>query len=111
LYLEPVQAHGTTLITIRLAGHRAKMVNDKSEAIIIATSIFLALSLIAVGLRCYVRIRLIRAFGADDWAMVLAVAFNLAFAVCGILGGLTGLGKKLGYFADKPEDLRNALRV
>lgn len=87
------------------------MANDKSEAIIIVTSIFLALSLLAVSLRCYVRLHLIRAFGADDYMMVLAMAFNLAFAICGIAGGSTGLGKKMNYFADKPTDLRDSLRV
>ncbi|KAF7595229.1 hypothetical protein BBP40_006975 [Aspergillus hancockii] len=87
------------------------MADDKSETIIVVTSIFLALSLIAVGLRCYVRLRLIRAFGADDWTMLLAMAFNLAFAICGIVGGLTGLGKKMGYFEDKPNDLRKSLRL
>ncbi|KOC09711.1 hypothetical protein AFLA70_116g002740 [Aspergillus flavus AF70] len=86
------------------------MANDKSEAIIIVTSIFLALSLLAVSLRCYVRLHLIRAFGADDYMMVLAMAFNLAFAICGIAGGSTGLGKKMDYFADKPTDLRDSLR-
>ncbi|KAE8382364.1 hypothetical protein BDV26DRAFT_288646 [Aspergillus bertholletiae] len=86
------------------------MVKDKSETIIIVTSAFLALSFLAVSLRCYVRLHLIRAFGADDWMMVLAMAFNLAFAVCGIAGGATGLGKTMAYFADKPNDLKASLR-
>ncbi|KAB8239305.1 uncharacterized protein BDW43DRAFT_305095 [Aspergillus alliaceus] len=86
------------------------MADDKSETIIIITSIFLALSLLTVSLRCYVRLYLIRAFGADDWTMVLAMAFNLAFAVCGIAGGKVGLGKRMGYFADRPNDLRDSLR-
>ncbi len=32
----------------------------------------LVLALIATGLRCFVRIRLLRAFGTDDWLMVAA---------------------------------------
>ncbi|KAE8360079.1 hypothetical protein BDV27DRAFT_149017 [Aspergillus caelatus] len=86
------------------------MANDKSEAIIIVTSIFLALSFLTVSLRCYVRLHLIRAFGADDYMMVLAMAFNIAFAICGIAGASTGLGKKMNYFADKPNDLKDSLR-
>lgn len=87
------------------------MANDKSEAIIIVTSIFLALSLLTVSLRSYVRLHVIRAFGADDYMMVLAMAFNIAFAICGIAGASTGLGKKMNYFADKPNDLKESLRV
>ncbi|KAE8154884.1 hypothetical protein BDV25DRAFT_170995 [Aspergillus avenaceus] len=86
------------------------MAGDKSEAIIVITSVFLALSLITVALRCYVRLYLIRAFGADDWTMVLAMAFNLAFAVCGIAGGATGLGKTMDHFVDNPNALRAPLR-
>ncbi|GAB1197733.1 hypothetical protein APSETT444_007036 [Aspergillus pseudonomiae] len=87
------------------------MADDKSEAIIIVTSISLGLSLLAVSLRYYVRLHLIRAFGADDYMMVLAMAFNPAFAICGIAGGSTGLGKKIEYFADKPNNIRDSLRA
>ncbi|KAB8254543.1 hypothetical protein BDV32DRAFT_156918 [Aspergillus pseudonomiae] len=86
------------------------MADDKSEAIIIVTSISLGLSLLAVSLGCYVRLHLIRAFGADDYMMILAMAFNLAFAIRGIAGGSTGLGKKIEYFADKPNNMRDSLR-
>jgi hypothetical protein len=49
------------------------MVDSHSEAIVTATSVFLALSLVTVGLRCFVRARIVRAFGLDDWTMVAAM--------------------------------------
>lgn len=44
-----------------------------SEAIIIVTAVFLAISFITVCLRCYVRLRVVRAFGWDDGFMVMAM--------------------------------------
>jgi len=45
----------------------------RSESIFIVTIIFLVISLVAVCLRCFVRIRLVRAFGWDDGLMVAAM--------------------------------------
>lgn len=45
----------------------------RSESIFIVTIIFLAISLVAVCLRCFVRLRLVRAFGWDDGLMVAAM--------------------------------------
>lgn len=55
------------------------MLNGRSEAIVAATSVFLALSLVTVCLRCFVRARVVRAFGLDDWTMVAAM--HLPFAL------------------------------
>lgn len=49
------------------------MVNDRGESIIAVTSVFLGISLVAVSLRCYVRLRIVKAFGWDDRIMVLAM--------------------------------------
>ncbi|KAE8130893.1 hypothetical protein BDV38DRAFT_289207 [Aspergillus pseudotamarii] len=38
------------------------------------------------------------------------MAFNIAFATCGIAGASTGLGKKMNYFTDIPDDLKDSLR-
>lgn len=50
-------------------------VNDdsRSNAILIVTSVFLAISLVSVGLRLFVRTRVVRAFGWDDTTMLLAM--------------------------------------
>jgi hypothetical protein len=49
------------------------MVSGRSEAIVVVTAVFLALSLITGGLRCFVRFRLTHAGGCDDYIMVTAM--------------------------------------
>ncbi|KAJ5465291.1 uncharacterized protein N7458_000977 [Penicillium daleae] len=66
----------------------------RSKSIFIVTTIFLGISFIAVCLRCFVRLRLIKAFGLDDALMVFAMCLNILFALCGITGSLYGLGQK-----------------
>ncbi|RHZ63767.1 putative integral membrane protein [Aspergillus thermomutatus] len=85
------------------------MLNGRSEAIAIVTSIFLVLSLVTVGLRCFVRARVVRAFGLDDWTMVAAVALNLAFAICTLIGCSYGMGQKTEYFELHQDYYRRAL--
>ncbi|GFF42264.1 hypothetical protein IFM46972_06814 [Aspergillus udagawae] len=84
------------------------MVDSHSEAIVTATSVFLALSLVTVGLRCFVRARIVRAFGLDDWTMVAAMALNLAFAICTLVGCSYGMGQKNKYFLTHPDHIRRA---
>ena len=50
-------------------------VNDdsRSKAILSVTSVFFAISVVSVFLRVFVRTRVVRAFGWDDIAMVLAM--------------------------------------
>lgn len=47
--------------------------NNKAVSIIAVTAVFLGISLVAVSLRCFVRLRLVKAFGWDDTVMVLAM--------------------------------------
>ncbi|KAJ5592039.1 uncharacterized protein N7459_002408 [Penicillium hispanicum] len=81
----------------------------RSRAILIVTAVFLALSAVSVLLRCFVRSRIVRAFGRDDILMVLAMVLNLAFAICGILGARYGIGRKLVHFEFYPQNLPKAL--
>ncbi|OQE38696.1 hypothetical protein PENCOP_c008G05453 [Penicillium coprophilum] len=67
----------------------------RSQSIFIITAVFLGISFIAVCLRCFVRLRLVKAFGWDDALMVCAMLLNILFAVCGITGSLYGIGQKL----------------
>ncbi|KAK2757687.1 hypothetical protein FQN54_004656 [Arachnomyces sp. PD_36] len=86
------------------------MVDGKSETILITTAIFVTISLIAVCLRCFVRIRITRAFGWDDGFMVFAMVLNIFFAACGIIGACYGFGKRMTYFIpNREEDLKVAL--
>ncbi|KAJ5692682.1 hypothetical protein N7462_002105 [Penicillium macrosclerotiorum] len=66
----------------------------RSKTIFIVTTIFLGISFIAVCLRCFVRIKLVKAFGWDDALMVFAMLLNVLFALCGITGALYGIGQK-----------------
>ncbi|CAG8902630.1 unnamed protein product [Penicillium egyptiacum] len=86
-------------------------VNDdsRSKAILIVTSVFFAISLLSVMLRCFVRTQVVRAWGWDDGTMVIAMALNTVFALCGIVGSKYGLGRKLAYFTQHPDDLNRAL--
>ncbi|RAH60550.1 hypothetical protein BO85DRAFT_457374 [Aspergillus piperis CBS 112811] len=72
----------------------------RSESIFIVTVVFLGISFIAVCLRCFVRLRLVRAFGWDDALMVFAMGLNILFALCGITGSLYGMGQKLEQLED-----------
>ncbi|GIC87283.1 ion-transporting P-type ATPase SPF1 [Aspergillus udagawae] len=74
---------------------------DRSASIFIVTIVFLGLSFIAVCLRCFVRLRLVKAFGWDDTIMVAAMALNILFALCGITGSLYGMGRKLDHVERK----------
>lgn len=47
----------------------------RSESIFVVTIVFLCISLIAVFLRCFVRLKLVKAFGWDDGLMVSAMVY------------------------------------
>ncbi len=47
--------------------------DSRSNAILIVTAVFLGISLTSVLLRCFVRTRVVRAFGLDDIIMLLAM--------------------------------------
>ncbi|KAI2786239.1 hypothetical protein POX_g08622 [Penicillium oxalicum] len=66
----------------------------RSTAIFVVTTVFLGLSFIAVCLRCFVRIKLVKAFGWDDCLMVFAMFLNVLFALCGITGAFYGMGQR-----------------
>jgi len=83
--------------------------DSRSNAILTVTSVFLGISLTSVLLRCFVRTRVVRAFGWDDIIMLLAMTLNLGFAICGILGAKYGMGRKLLYFVEYPDNLQKAL--
>lgn len=85
--------------------------DSRSQAILIVTVIFLAISLVAVSLRIFVRTHVVKAFGKDDVFMLLAMILNLAFAICGIIGVKYGMGRKLVHFEGREDDFHKALLV
>ncbi|KAF7121831.1 hypothetical protein CNMCM5793_009384 [Aspergillus hiratsukae] len=70
--------------------------------------VFLCLSFIAVALRCFVRLRVVKAFGWDDRLMVLAMVFNIWFSICAIAGAFAGIGQRFDQF-DSVADVQTAL--
>jgi hypothetical protein len=107
------------------------MGNGGSNAIIITTAVFFVFSLVTVCLRCFVRLKVVKAFGSDDALMVAAAvsiiekvpfkysiiklrrmqAFNTAFAICGIVGSIYGMGKTTEFLSHRPDDIRRGLLV
>ncbi|KAF7719137.1 Uncharacterized protein PECH_001768 [Penicillium ucsense] len=64
-----------------------------SLAIFVVSLVMLILALIAVSLRIFVRVHVVRAFGWDDTLMLLALAFFVAFIACSFVGALYGGGR------------------
>ncbi|KAL2851666.1 hypothetical protein BJX68DRAFT_265910 [Aspergillus pseudodeflectus] len=85
------------------------MLGGRSESLVIVIAVMLAVSLATVCLRCFVRVRITRKFACDDGLMVLAMVFNLAFAICGIVGATFGIGRRRAYFANRADDYQRAL--
>ncbi|KAJ6127792.1 hypothetical protein N7471_009009 [Penicillium samsonianum] len=83
--------------------------DSRNRAILIVTSVFFGISLLSVILRCFVRTQMVRAWGWDDGIMVIAMALNTVFVVCGIIGCKYGLGMKLAYFTEHPDNFHRAL--
>lgn len=54
------------------------MVSGRSEVITIVTAVFFGISLTTVLTRCFVRLRVVRAFGWDDALMVIAMVGSAA---------------------------------
>ncbi|PYH49734.1 putative integral membrane protein [Aspergillus saccharolyticus JOP 1030-1] len=67
--------------------------DDRSLEVKAVAAVFMSVACIAVILRCYVRGWIVRAFGIDDWAMVVAMLFYCMFSGCMIGGSLNGTGK------------------
>ncbi|KAL6712378.1 hypothetical protein ACN47E_000255 [Coniothyrium glycines] len=53
---------------------------------------FLSTAVLACLLRCFVRVRMVRAFGLDDWLMVTATIFFTAYAISSSIGVHYGTG-------------------
>ncbi|RDW93694.1 uncharacterized protein DSM5745_01016 [Aspergillus mulundensis] len=90
--------------------------NDRSLAIVVVTAVMLGVAVIAVILRCFVRLYMLRAFGWDDGLMVAALVVFLAFGLDFALGAMVGIGHKLVDFqsfsmqSGNPQDTIQALQ-
>ncbi|KAL4744144.1 hypothetical protein BDV11DRAFT_3255 [Aspergillus similis] len=68
---------------------------DRPAAVRGVAAAFLSLSSVAVIMRCYVRLRIVKAFGWDDIVMIVAMLLYIMFCGCMIGGSLWGTGKHL----------------
>ncbi|EPS31207.1 hypothetical protein POX_h09506 [Penicillium oxalicum] len=64
-----------------------------SMAIVVVGLVMLILALIAVSLRIFVRVHVVRAFGWDDGIMLFALVFFIVFITCSIVGSFYGGGR------------------
>ncbi|KAL4938430.1 hypothetical protein BDV06DRAFT_56852 [Aspergillus oleicola] len=78
---------------------------DQSAAVRGVAAAFLTLSSIAVILRCYVRLRIVKAFGWDDFVMIFAMLFYAMFCGCMIGGSLWGTGRHLTELSPKQREV------
>lgn len=70
---------------------------DRNLEVKAVAATFVSIASITVILRCYVRLRVVRSFGWDDGAMVIAMLFYFMFSGSMIGGSLYGTGK---HFSD-----------
>ncbi|KAH7114160.1 hypothetical protein B0J13DRAFT_590616 [Dactylonectria estremocensis] len=69
---------------------------------------FLVTAVISTLLRCYVRVRVIKDFGVDDWCMVAALISFILFITCALIGEQHGIGRHLVDL--EPEDIEQAVK-
>ncbi|KAH7402831.1 hypothetical protein BKA66DRAFT_564726 [Pyrenochaeta sp. MPI-SDFR-AT-0127] len=54
---------------------------------------FMSVAILACALRCFVRVKMVKAFGRDDWLMVLALLFFIAYITSSNVGVRYGTGR------------------
>lgn len=69
--------------------------SGRGPELIAVYSFFAALTTIVITLRCYVRVFMVRSFGADDWAMLFGWAMFQCFAGFAIAGAFHGTGQHM----------------
>ncbi|KAJ5314717.1 Vacuolar protein sorting-associated VPS28 N-terminal [Penicillium atrosanguineum] len=67
-------------------------------AIFVLAAVFMILSLTTVSLRCFVRSYIVRAFGWDDFLMLIALALFVILAICCMIGTSNGVGHQFDDF-------------
>ncbi|WYZ40849.1 hypothetical protein EsH8_IV_001190 [Colletotrichum jinshuiense] len=85
----------------------APMIENRGPELLAVNIFFVSAAIFATALRCYVRAGLVKAFGTDDWLMVLALALFTSYSAFSIAGVHYGTGK---HFADiERENIHKAL--
>ncbi|KAJ5126575.1 hypothetical protein N7448_007354 [Penicillium atrosanguineum] len=76
--------------------------DHQNAAIKVVAGLFMSIACVAVILRCYVRGWVVKAFGWDDGAMVVAMAFYVMFSASMIGAGVHGNGRH--WYSLEPEE-------
>ncbi|KAL1406748.1 hypothetical protein Q8F55_006152 [Vanrija albida] len=78
--------------------------DNRSPAVLIVTSVFLAIATIFVSLRCVSKFYIRKRADWDDWVTLLAWLFTVALSTCIIFAATVGMGK--ADYLIKPEWIR-----
>ncbi|KAF2743854.1 hypothetical protein M011DRAFT_450395 [Sporormia fimetaria CBS 119925] len=84
---------------------------SNADVLIAEAATLFSVAALTVVLRCYVRIHMLKAFGHDDWTMVLALLLAAATLACYVLQVPLGLGKHLSVIQMDPDKYRQLLKV
>ncbi|KAF2226016.1 hypothetical protein BDZ85DRAFT_192603 [Elsinoe ampelina] len=68
--------------------------DDRSQEVLAVAIVMLIVTVVAMSLRVYVRLFMIKAVGADDYTMLATLLFYVAFLGCAIGGVRFGTGKQ-----------------
>ena len=84
---------------------------DLGPTLAAVATVGLALTTIAVALRFYVRLVLLRRFAVDDYLILICQLLFIAYVYCTFELVKYGAGKHLVDVVSKPDDLANLLLV
>ncbi|EMD62475.1 hypothetical protein GGP41_002006 [Bipolaris sorokiniana] len=74
---------------------------DRSGEILAIGITFLLLSWLTVGLRCFVRVHMVKGFGIDDYTMVVTLLFFTGYLISQIGGAINGSGVRRIHLTDE----------
>ncbi|PNS21980.1 hypothetical protein CAC42_578 [Sphaceloma murrayae] len=72
------------------------MAEDKSREVLALAVIFMFFTTATMATRFYVRVKIIKAIGADDWTMLGAYSLFMAYLICQLGGVRYGTGRRIG---------------
>ncbi|GKZ31064.1 hypothetical protein AbraIFM66950_011123 [Aspergillus brasiliensis] len=67
----------------------------RSETLVAVSVVVMVISLVTVCFRCFVRWRIVKAFGWDDTLMVFAMVLDIVLTACAIAGAEEGVGQHM----------------
>ncbi|KAH7150212.1 hypothetical protein B0J13DRAFT_285537 [Dactylonectria estremocensis] len=71
----------------------AEKIENRGPLLMAINLTFLSLALVCIVLRCFVRVFMVKAFGKDDWLMLVGTVFFTLYASCSTAGVTYGTGR------------------